>query len=164
MTIIISCEKMSSPVKSPIMKGTYCLIIHNIKSSKVKIGALGEINFKKGYYVYIGSAMNSLKPRIKRHLSRKKKLHWHVDYLLKDENIAIEEIIFNIGEKKIECKIAKIISHNGDEILNFGCSDCKCNSHLIYFKSFKNCLKNVKEAYNNLNIEYFNLKYFEQIK
>jgi len=159
---LLFVKKMSNTVKSPIIKGTYCLVINKRKSSKIKIGALGEINFKKGYYVYIGSAMNSLKPRIKRHLSNNKKIHWHIDYLLKNGNVAIEEVIFNIGEKKIECKIAKIISYKGEEILNFGCSDCDCNSHLIYFKTFKNCLKNVKKAYNNLNIEYHSLKYFKQ--
>lgn len=153
---------MSNSAKSQIMKGTYSLIINKRNSSKVKIGALGEINFKKGYYVYIGSAMNSLKPRIKRHLSNNKKVHWHIDYLLKNENVAIEDIIFNIDEKKIECEIAKIISYNGEEILNFGCSDCNCSSHLIYYKSFKHCLKNVKEAFNKLNREYYDLEYFEQ--
>lgn len=155
---------MSKLVKTPIIKGTYCLIINKRKSSKVKIGALGEINFKKGYYIYIGSAMNSLKPRIRRHLSNDKKIHWHIDYLLKNENVAIDDIIFNIGERKIECKIAKILSDNGKEILNFGCSDCGCNSHLIYFTSFKNSLKNVKEVYDQLNIEYHDSKYFEELK
>jgi len=154
---------MEKSDKTPIMKGTYCLITHKKISSKVKIGVLGEIPFKKGYYVYVGSAMNSLKPRIKRHLSKKKKIHWHIDYFLTNKNVAIEEIIFNIGEKKIECKIAKLISNSGEEILNFGCSDCTCNSHLIYFKSFKNCLKTVKDAYKNLNIEFHGLKYFEQL-
>ncbi|MDR2967151.1 MAG: GIY-YIG nuclease family protein [Methanobacteriaceae archaeon] len=153
-------QKQANP---QIMKGTYCLIIHGKRSSKVRIGALGEICFKEGYYVYIGSAMNSLKPRIKRHLSTSKKIHWHIDYLLKNENLAIEEIIFNIGEEKIECKIANNISCNGEKMLNFGSSDCTCSSHLIYFRSFKDCLKNVKEAYKNLDINYYDLKYFREL-
>ncbi|MCL2115878.1 MAG: GIY-YIG nuclease family protein [Methanobrevibacter sp.] len=154
---------MSKSDKHQIMKGTYCLIIDKKKSSKVKIGALGEIYFKKGYYVYVGSAMNSLKPRIKRHLSNNKKVHWHIDYLLNDESVAIKNVIFNIGEKKIECEIANVLSHNGKNVLNFGSSDCTCSSHLIYFRSFKHCLKKVKEAYKNLNLEYHDLKYFERL-
>ena len=60
------------------MKGTYCLIIGNYKTSSLKIGNLYEDHkFKKGFYVYIGSAMNSLVPRLNRHLSDEKKMHWH---------------------------------------------------------------------------------------
>ena len=52
------------------MKGTYCLIISMKKSEKLNIGHLHQdYKFKKGYYVYIGSAMNSLVARINRHLS-----------------------------------------------------------------------------------------------
>jgi Uri superfamily endonuclease len=43
------------------MKGCYCLIIKLNNDRTVKIGKkLGKIEFKKGYYVYVGSAMNSL--------------------------------------------------------------------------------------------------------
>lgn len=54
------------------MKGCYCLIIKLEKNEKIKIGKLGSINFKKGHYVYVGSAMNSLESRLKRHLSDEK--------------------------------------------------------------------------------------------
>ncbi|WP_296804597.1 DUF123 domain-containing protein, partial [uncultured Methanobrevibacter sp.] len=57
------------------MKGCYCLIIKLSNSSKIKIGKkLGEIDFTKGHYVYVGSAMNSLESRINRHLRDEKKL------------------------------------------------------------------------------------------
>lgn len=147
----------------PTKKGTYCLIINKKKNSEAKIGAMGPINFKKGYYIYIGSAMNSLIPRIKRHLSENKKIHWHIDYLLEEKSTIIEEVIFNISENKIECELANLISKKGIEIDEFGCSDCECNSHLIYFKNNKDCLKSVKSAYNNLKIKYLNLEYFETI-
>ena len=42
------------------MKGTYCLIISMKKSEKLDIGHLHNMHkYRKGYYVYIGSAMNS---------------------------------------------------------------------------------------------------------
>lgn len=48
------------------MKGSYCLIINIKKDTDIKIGKkLGFINFKKGCYVYVGSAMNSLNPELK---------------------------------------------------------------------------------------------------
>ena len=69
------------------MKGIYCLIIKLDKDKSIKIGKLNYINFKKGYYCYVGSALNNLKKRIERHKRKNKKLHWHIDYLLKHAKI-----------------------------------------------------------------------------
>ena len=75
------------------MKGTYCLIINVKKDVKIKIGkVLGEIEFKKGCYLYVGSAMNSLEKRVQRHLSKDKKKHWHIDYLLLNDSSNIENV------------------------------------------------------------------------
>jgi Uri superfamily endonuclease len=139
-----------------ILKGSYCLIISNQKDNYLKIGSLGEIFFKKGYYIYIGSAMNSLTPRLKRHLSTDKKKHWHVDYLIDSKYVSIKDIMINIGEDRFECEIAKKIS--GTEIKNFGSSDCNCNSHLLYFKKLEKCLNSVKTAFKDLNINLNNFK------
>lgn len=117
---------------------TYCLIISLMHDSTIQIGKLGNFDFKKGYYVYVGSALNSIEGRIKRHLREEKKLFWHVDYLLNSSNSKIEEILFENSDKKWECKIAGEISGQGISIYKFGCSDCKCNSHLFYFKAIKN--------------------------
>ena len=136
------------------------------KSDKIKIGHLypTAYKFKKGYYVYIGSAMNSLIPRLSRHLSDEKKMHWHIDYLLKSPNSDIREILFTDSIKRIECDLANSIAKDGLETERFGCSDCNCNSHLIYFERKKDALKSVKEAYDSINIEYYDLKYFKKIK
>ena len=142
------------------MKGTYCLIIENKETIKIKVGAIGQVEFIDGIYIYVGSAMNSLIPRIKRHLNDKKKTHWHIDYLLKNPHTQIKEVLFTDSEKRIECDLAKIISKNQKIIQNFGSSDCNCNSHLIYFKNFDEGIKIVKESYDKLNIEYYDLKYF----
>ena len=105
------------------------------KSEKLDIGHLHNMHkYRKGYYVYIGSAMNSLVPRLNRHLSDEKKMHWHIDYLLKSPDCHIRDILFNISEERIECDLAESISKDGEEIPGFGCSDCSCSSHLIYFK------------------------------
>ena len=85
-------------------KGNYCLIIKI--DCTIKIGAKGNIDFKKGYYVYVGSALGTLSNRIKRHLSNDKKKHWHVDYLLLNKNTEIKEVIYTYCTKKIECNIA----------------------------------------------------------
>ncbi|MDD5959512.1 MAG: GIY-YIG nuclease family protein [Methanobrevibacter wolinii] len=146
------------------MKGSYCLIISLSKEDNLKIGSLYDnLRFKKGYYVYIGSAMNSLIPRLKRHLSDNKKMHWHIDYLLKSKYASISEILFTDSKKRIECDLAENISSKGVEIPNFGCSDCNCNSHLIYFKNEEEAIKNIKDAYKSLNIEFMNLEDFKNL-
>jgi len=133
--------------------GTYCLLIHLNDDSRIKIGKLGEIDFKKGYYVYVGSAINSLESRVKRHLSSAKKIFWHIDYLLASKNSKIMDVIFTQNHKKWECKIAGDISGKGDLIKGFGCSDCKCDSHLFYFKSFKDSKDACIKSFRNFKLE-----------
>ncbi|WP_409199490.1 GIY-YIG nuclease family protein [Methanobrevibacter sp. DSM 116169] len=144
------------------MKGTYCLIIELKKDSKIKVGSLGFINFKKGFYIYVGSAMSSLESRVKRHLSSSKKKHWHIDYLLLNSNSQIIDVIFNISDSKIECDLAKYILNDGLVVENFGSSDCKCISHLIYFENKNNSLQIAKESFNKLDKTFHNLNYFKE--
>ena len=145
------------------MKGCYCLIISMKKSEKLQIGNLyQDYNFMKGWYVYIGSAMNSLAGRIKRHLSDEKKMHWHIDYLLQSENSEIRDVLYNISDKKIECELANEIAKDGNEIPKFGCSDCNCNSHLVYFKRKKDAVSSIKNGYDKLDIKYYDLNHFKK--
>ena len=43
-----------------INKGSYLLLLHNQDEKELIVGRLGVVNFKQGYYLYAGSAMNSL--------------------------------------------------------------------------------------------------------
>jgi len=118
------------------MKGAYLLFIKLKKDEKIKIGKLGTFNFKKGFYVYTGSALKNLEARVKRHIKKKKRLFWHIDYLLASKNARIVNILAVESKKRIECKFNKIVSSlPGAEILvkKFGSSDCNCKSHLTYF-------------------------------
>ncbi len=141
-------------------KGNYCIIIEVLKDSRIKIGAKGFMNFNKGYYVYVGSALGSLSTRIKRHLSDDKKKHWHIDYLLLNKNTKIKQVIYTYCTKKIECDV----SHNIDEssvdyIKLFGCTDCKCMSHLYFFESFDNALVSSENSYKKIG--YKPIKWFD---
>jgi len=132
------------------MRGTYILVTYLGKDLKIKIGKLGIIDFLKGYHCYVGSAFGkivNLQNRIRRHkkLNKEKKgnLKWHIDYFLVSPNVSIKKIItFN---KKIECKISKELEKNSNKtIFGFGSSDCKCNSHLHYFKNLRSLRKAIK--------------------
>ena len=125
------------------MKGSYILLIEVKKNSRIRVGSLGRIPFKKGLYAYVGSAMNNLEARINRHLRKNKRTHWHVDYLLKNPNVKIRQIFYRESKKKEECEIVKKVSQCGEPIKGFGCSDCKCKSHLFKLRTDK-FVKNLK--------------------
>jgi len=116
--------------------GIYVLIIKLNKSQSLGISKLGKINFKKGLYVYTGSAMNNLKARIERHKTKEKKKFWHIDYLLASKHAKISEVIVIRTNKKLECELNSIITSlsGAKTIKGFGCSDCRCKSHLAYFE------------------------------
>ena len=101
-------------------------------SCEALVGSLGRLNLEKGYYAYVGSALNNLDGRIGHHLKIKKKLHWHIDYLLNKANV--ENVFFKEGEKREECEFANELSKHFQSMNKFGSSDCKCKSHLFYSK------------------------------
>lgn len=134
------------------MKGCYCIITKLEKTQEIKIGKkFRKIQFESGYYVYVGSAMNSLESRLKRHLSHEKKLHWHIDYfLIKAQIVAI---IYN-ENKRVECELSEKLSLKAKGIEDFGCSDCMCESHLYYFKNRNEAIEHVQNAYDSIAIDY----------
>ncbi len=112
------------------LKGVYCLLVKLPQRTEIVIGKLGKIEFKCGYYVYIGSALNDLDSRIERHKRQNKKFHWHIDYLLTKADV---KEVFCVGtRKRKECQVAKELARNYKTIPKFGASDCKCKSHLLY--------------------------------
>ena len=98
----------------------------------IDVGALGRTTFKKGSYVYVGSAQNNLEKRVQRHIRKEKKLFWHIDYLLNSNDTKILNIFYKSGRKSEECTVANEIGKRGDPIGGFGCSDCNCTSHLFH--------------------------------
>jgi Uri superfamily endonuclease len=136
------------------MKGSYILIIKLEQDKTIQIGKLGKIHFKKGFYVYVGSALNGLKQRINRHIRKNKKKHWHIDYFL--DFAEVVEILFKESETKIECNIAKTLEKKLVSIPDFGCSDCRCKSHLFY-DSYKE-ITNAIEYFEMMQYKIKNLK------
>lgn len=116
------------------MRGSYVLTAKLNRGQEIKVGKLGLIKFDKGYYAYAGSALNGLESRIRRHLRKRKKMYWHIDYLL--EKTVIKEIFYREGEEREECKFAKELGEYFKSIKDFGSSDCKCSSHLFYGKDY----------------------------
>jgi len=129
------------------MKGTYILMMKLKDNSKMRIGKLGMIDFPKGYYCYVGSALGkavNLENRIGRHkkLNKEKsgKLKWHVDYFLVNPNSSIIDTIVIKSNDRLECDISENLEGVANKSMNgFGCSDCNCKSHFHYFENRQDC-------------------------
>jgi Uri superfamily endonuclease len=116
-------------------KGTYILKMKMDKPFEITIGKLGRFTFPAGHYLYFGSAMNGLNARISRHMRSKKQLHWHIDYFL--QKATIVDIWYVESEERLECRLcieATKLPGAHIPVKGFGSSDCRCTSHLLFFK------------------------------
>ncbi len=113
--------------------GTYILLIRLDRDDYIRVGQLGLLSFRAGYYLYVGSALNGLRQRLARHLRSAKRLRWHVDYLL--QHAQIVEIWYHPSQKRHECAWARTIAclpAIQPFAVPFGASDCSCPTHLFY--------------------------------
>ncbi|HIP89491.1 MAG TPA: DUF123 domain-containing protein [Thermococcus paralvinellae] len=113
------------------MRGAYFLVIKVKGATTIKTRGK-EFPLKAGYYVYVGSAMNSLEKRVERHFKKDKKLHWHIDFLLRESELLRAYLI--PSNEKIEEKLSREVSKFGKPVGGFGASDLRIDSNLYYFK------------------------------
>jgi len=112
-------------------RGSYLLILTLDRDRQIDVGSLGTRFFKKGHYVYVGSAMANLTKRVNRHLALRKRHHWHIDYLRQVADSVMPVPIRSSA--RLECEIARsqagVLSPG---VEGFGCSDCDCPTHLFW--------------------------------
>ncbi|MDV3103363.1 GIY-YIG nuclease family protein [Thermococcus waiotapuensis] len=113
------------------MKGSYLLVIRLDGDRKIKTKAR-EFPLKKGYYVYVGSAMNSLEKRVRRHFSKEKRPHWHIDYLLEEAEL-LRAYLIPSGER-LEEKLSLEVAKHGEPVEGFGAGDVKVSANLYRFE------------------------------
>ncbi|MDD4126457.1 MAG: GIY-YIG nuclease family protein [Methanomicrobium sp.] len=117
--------------------GIYFLVFKNADTN-IAVGSLGIIHFKEGWHIYTGSALGKAGfLRVKRHFflaeNKDKKPRWHLDYLLLSDEFQLKYAVVAKTSERLECEAAK--KTGGDYVPCFGCSDCKCKSHLFSRKS-----------------------------
>ncbi|MFN3135922.1 MAG: GIY-YIG nuclease family protein [Candidatus Kryptonium sp.] len=123
----------------------YILLIFVKREVDKAIGRLGVVRFNSGYYAYVGSAELNFEHRIKRHLSKKKKLFWHIDYLLNGKGVEIKKVFYLDGVFEHETA-KKMLMFGFKVIKGFGSSDCNCPGHLFYIddeKKFKSLIEKI---------------------
>ena len=116
--------------------GTYALLLHLDALRVVRVGALGELNFPSGWYLYLGSALGpgGLAARLARHKRHAdKRLHWHIDYVR--AVMRLVEVWTEPGETRQECAWAAAAAELPQANIitpRLGASDCRCPSHLYH--------------------------------
>ena len=112
--------------------GTYILSLHVGETRRIVVGRLGALDFSRGAYLYVGSALGGLEGRLRRHLRENKRLHWHIDYLLTCADV--REVWYREGEERLECEWARSLLQRSwihPFEAPFGASDCRCRTHLL---------------------------------
>ena len=139
-------------------KGVYTIVLLLKEERAMGVGSLGVVRMKRGLYAYTGSGLGrgalSLRGRVSRHLSKRKKLRWHIDYLTSSESSVVVGVVASQAEKRLECAIASVINSMAEPVEGFGCSDCKCRSHLALmpFEGVGECLKSIEMVYAFLGL------------
>jgi Uri superfamily endonuclease len=133
-------------------KGIYGLIFYN-PSCTVRVGALGEIAFRRGWHIYVGSALGSGGlARLGRHIAlaevKDKRPKWHVDYLLTSDQFTLLYTVSATTTEPLECGLARAICD--DTVPGFGCSDCDCTSHLFFRRT--DPVAGVKDAFQAIGL------------
>ena len=111
------------------MRGSYFLVIYLDRDTKIKTKAK-EFCLKKGYYIYVGSAMNFLEKRVARHFKKEKRLHWHIDFLLQKAQLLSAYLI--PSRERIEEKLSRIVGEVFQGVEGFGASDLSVKTNLYY--------------------------------
>jgi Uri superfamily endonuclease len=112
------------------------LVLALDRDATLRIGRLGVVSLRAGFYAYVGSALGSggIAARVGRHARGSTALHWHIDYLRRCASI--REAWFATGRARPEHHWARALARmprSMPTLAGFGSSDCRCASHLVYF-------------------------------
>jgi sugar fermentation stimulation protein A len=110
--------------------GSYLVLLRLNRARDITVGRLGRVRFREGFYIYVGSAMANLSRRIARHKRLRKRVHWHIDRLRLHARF-VEALVVRSPER-LECDLSLAIQGIASwSVPGFGCSDCRCRSHLF---------------------------------
>ncbi len=117
----------------PTGKGAYLLVLAIEDPFELAIKTLADTRINPGLYIYCGSARGpgGIKARLKRHFSRDKRKHWHIDHLSL-QAARLEALAVFDGDECVLTSSLLSSPHISIPVKGFGASDCtSCQSHLL---------------------------------
>ena len=113
--------------------GTYALLLELPRPVCRRVGQLGAVAFDAPVYLYAGSAFGpgGLAARLRHHLGRARRPHWHIDFLRSAARPS--EVWTTRDPRRLECAWfrAALALRGARAVPGFGASDCACPSHLV---------------------------------
>ncbi len=110
-------------------RGAYMLILKADTPKRITLGQT-PLELKEGYYVYVGSARRGLSKRLSRHMRKRKKRFWHIDYI---RAVTTPAGAIPVRTKDpIECELAEKLGGLLSPLKGVGSTDCRCPAHLFY--------------------------------
>lgn len=139
MRVVTGRAKLNSFLdRVPRGGGAYILVLACQRTQRVRVGRLGWLQFKPGFYLYVGSALGpgGLRARLRHHLSPVRQAHWHCDYLR--PACRPVAVWFSLGARRLEHVWAACLERAAQAVVplpGFGASDCSCTAHLFLVRS-----------------------------
>lgn len=114
-------------------RGAYLVVLRLDRPTTIATGALGDVAYRRGYYLYIGSAQRNLTARLARHRrpGRRRK-HWHIDYLRETCTVVDSYAIREPWRREVEI-VRRLRPLADGAVPGFGSSDSPEPSHLLFF-------------------------------
>ncbi|MCP4327619.1 MAG: GIY-YIG nuclease family protein [Alphaproteobacteria bacterium] len=128
-----SAAALADAARLPASPGAYVLAIELRRTLSFATAVTGPVRLPPGRYAYCGSARGpgGLGARIRRHLRRDTRIHWHVDRLTTAGEIVA--VVARPGGD--ECALLRdLLARPGVTVpvLRLGATDCRrCPAHLV---------------------------------
>ncbi|MEB3860754.1 MAG: DUF123 domain-containing protein [Desulfurococcales archaeon] len=126
--------------------GYYILLLCIEESLNVEYGGRSTV-LEPGLYAYIGSALNSLEARVRRHLSPVKRIRWHIDKVTSSPHARpVKVLACRTRARGLEaCIVSRLTAKGYNGPPRFGSTDDpRSPTHLL--KLSTNCGPDVEEA------------------
>ena len=107
--------------------------MHLPDSHAISVGRLGVQPFRKGWYLYAGSARGpgGIRARCARHLRLEKRQRWHIDYLTQIAQVRQVWFARELTEMHVVRELLRCPKLD-QPVAGFGASDSRAYSHLFY--------------------------------
>jgi Uri superfamily endonuclease len=102
----------------------------------IRVGRLGLRDFRRGWYLYAGSARGpgGIRARCARHLEPDKRQHWHIDCLTQVAQVRQVWFSEQLTEMHLVAELLRCPTLE-QPVAGFGASDSRARSHLFYSRA-----------------------------